>query len=348
MAVCAFVSFRLGLTDGVSVVAASWRQCFEELGWETYTVAGEGPVDHTVPGLEIDAVQPPDRSLLVESLAEADLVVVENLLTIPLNLGASRVLSSVLRGRPAILHHHDPPWQRDRFAHIVELPPDDPAWHHVTINNFTRTEFSDRGLNSTTIYNGFDTTEKPGDREATRLALGLDRSTVLVVHPVRAIARKNIPAAIAMTEALGGSYWLPGPPEEDYEPTLHALLSQARCPVIRTTVPDLGPSTTMADVYAACDLVAFPSTWEGFGNPPIEAAIHHRLAAVGDYPASRELRMLGFEWFDPIDTDEIAAALDGDSTEILHSNRAVVDQHLSFEILSRRVKAMLQRAGLQR
>ena len=40
-----------------------------------------------------------------------------------------------LRGRPALLHHHDPPWQRDRFAHVTELPVDDPAWRwHVGLD----------------------------------------------------------------------------------------------------------------------------------------------------------------------------------------------------------------------
>jgi hypothetical protein len=33
MATCALISFRLGLTDGVSVVAGAWRRCLDELGW---------------------------------------------------------------------------------------------------------------------------------------------------------------------------------------------------------------------------------------------------------------------------------------------------------------------------
>ena len=38
------MSFRLGLTDGVSIVAESWRQALDDLGFDVVTVAGEGPV----------------------------------------------------------------------------------------------------------------------------------------------------------------------------------------------------------------------------------------------------------------------------------------------------------------
>ncbi len=113
MSTCAILSFRLGLTDGVSVVAALWQAALDELGFDTRTVAGEGPVDVIVPGLAIEAEQPPTADEIAAALSGADLVVVENLGTIPLNLGASRVVNEVLAGRPAIFHHHDPPWQRD-------------------------------------------------------------------------------------------------------------------------------------------------------------------------------------------------------------------------------------------
>ena len=97
-------------------------------------MAGEGPVDRLVPGLAIDAAAPPSVDEVVDALVDVDLVVVENLLTIPLNLPASRVVAAALRGRPALLHHHDPPWHRARFAHVTELPADDPSWRHVAIS----------------------------------------------------------------------------------------------------------------------------------------------------------------------------------------------------------------------
>ena len=157
MSTCAIVSFRLGGTDGVSIVADAWSRSLVDLGFRILTVAGEGPVDHLVPGLAIGAEAPPTADELADALAGADLVVVENLCTIPLNLPAARVTAEVLAGRPAVLHHHDPPWQRQRFAHITELPAVDPAWRHACINQRTRGELAERGIEAVTIYNGFAT-----------------------------------------------------------------------------------------------------------------------------------------------------------------------------------------------
>ena len=59
MPVCAIVSFRLGLSDGVSIIAAGWQRALTDLGFDVTTVAGEGPVDRLLPGLAIGATEPP-------------------------------------------------------------------------------------------------------------------------------------------------------------------------------------------------------------------------------------------------------------------------------------------------
>lgn len=339
MARCAIVSFRLGHTDGVSVVAATWQRALSEIGFTVRTVAGAGTVDALVPGLAIDDDTPPDRDALRRALADVDLVVVENLLTIPMNLRASQAVADELRGRPALLHHHDPPWQRERYAHITELPPDDPAWRHVTINRHTEKEMATRGIHAVTIYNGFDVDEPRADRSVARHAIGFAPDERVVVHPVRAIERKNVPLALAIAEALGATYWLSGPIEEDYGPTLSRVLADARTRVLHRHHDD------RAELYAAADLVAFPSTWEGFGNPPIEAAIHRRPVVVGDYPVAAELRALGFHWFGVDDVDAIARFLESPDESALDENERLAREHFSFAAMRDQLRALLEGAG---
>ena len=138
--ILAVVSYRLGGQDGVSVEAAKWAWAFAQLGFDVTTVAGSGQADTLLPGLAIDAVVPDVaalRSQVEGALAVADLVLVENLCSLPLNPVAGDVVAAALRGRPAVLRHHDLPWQRPRFAHLGP-PPTDPQWRQVCINARSR------------------------------------------------------------------------------------------------------------------------------------------------------------------------------------------------------------------
>ena len=347
MPTCSIISFRLGGTDGVSVVARLWQQILNNLGFSTYTIAGAGTPDVLLPKLAIGANSPPDPAELNSALANSDLTLVENIGSIPLNLPASLSLLEVLKGRPAIMHHHDPPWQREHWGHITELPGDDPAWQHVAINDLTQTQMVARGFAATRIYNPFNTNSPPGDRAATRKQLAVSEAELLVVHPVRAIRRKNILAALNLTEQLGGTYWLPGSAEDDYGPMLTEILSSANCRVLAPSLASGSqpPKLPSPAIYAAADLVAYPSWWEGFGNPPIEAAIHQRPAVVGDYPVAQELRRLGFHWFYPWQNSDIADFLATPNQQLLAHNRALVEQHFSIPVIQAQVKQLLADAG---
>jgi glycosyltransferase involved in cell wall biosynthesis len=256
-----------------------------------------------------------------------------------MNLPASRVVARVLRGRPSLLHHHDPPWQRTRFRHVTELPPADPAWRHVTINELTRREMAERGIAAVCIHNGFDPDPPTGDRARTRRRMGVDDDETLLLHPVRAIERKRVPAAVALATALDATYWLLGDAEDDYAEELESVLAAASCRVIR------GGGCSTSDAYAACDAVVFPSSWEGFGNPPVEAAAHRRPAAVADYPVAAELRALGFRWFPAHDPVPLAGFLASPDPALLDHNQAVVRDQLSLDVMTSRIGALLDREG---
>ena len=267
------------------------------------------------------------------------MVVVENVCSLPFNLPAIDAIAEWRRAGPTVLHHHDLGWQRDQFRDWTG-PPTDDAWMHVTINDMSRDELRARGIQATTMRNRF-AMQPRGDRTTGRLAAGVDGDQLLVLQPTRAIARKNVPAALALAERVGAAFWLPGPAEEGYGRTLDALITAH--PHTRIVRGDQG--VTIDDAYAACDLVAFPSTWEGFGNATVESAVHRKPLAIADYRVARELRAFGFRWFDHEDVAAIAAFLAEPDEELLDHNAAIARRHFDLAELPADVATLIQRAG---
>jgi glycosyltransferase involved in cell wall biosynthesis len=340
----AIVSFRLGGPDGVSIEAAKWAEALQSLGFDVVTVAGEGPVDRSVPGLAIDALDAPGRGEVERALDGAALVVVENLCSLPLNPAATEAVVRARRSRATVLHHHDLPWQRVRFEHVEGWPADDPQWAHVTINDLSRRQLEKRGIHATLVPNAFDTDARPGDRAATRQRLDVRPDERLLLHPTRAILRKNVPAALEFAARIGATYWLLGPADDGYGPVLAGLLREATVRTIHGW-PLAARAGSVADAYAACDAVVFPSSWEGFGNPTIESAIHRRPLAVHPYPVIAELAAYGFEWFPVDDHAPLAEFLAQPDPGLLERNHDLARRHFSLPALERRLAALLEARG---
>ncbi|HEV3212725.1 MAG TPA: hypothetical protein VGZ03_04940 [Acidimicrobiales bacterium] len=336
MARIAVVSFRLGMADGVSVEAAKWGWALRQLGHEVTTVAGEGIADVVVPGLELAATAPPQPHELAAALAHADCVVVENVCSLPLNPAAADAVAAELRGRPAILHHHDLPWQRPRFAHH-EGPPTDTRWRHVTINELSAGELAPRGIDATVVPNHFDLDPPVGNRAAMRAAIGVRAGALLVVHPVRAIPRKNVGGALRLAEQLGAVYWLVGGPEDGFGPELDRILGTSRTGA-RLGVPE---GFTMADVYAAGDVVVLSSTWEGFGNAAIESVAFRRPLARRSYPVMAEIERHGLRFFDLEAVEELRAFVEHPDDALLDANLAAARVAYDLSLLPPRLETVL-------
>ena len=146
-----------------------------------------------------------------------------------------------------------------------------------------------------------------------------------------------------MAEAGGGNDGRGGAGEDGDGAARDGEVAAAACPVIHA------PVGTQGDIYAAADLIVFPSTWEGFGNPPVEAALYRRPVVVGNYPVATELRGLGFRWFTHDDLDPVASWLGGHDQArrdgLLDYNRGVAVRQLSLERMARRLESLLDGAG---
>ena len=329
------VSYRLGLSDGVSIESAKWCWALRELGHTVLTVAGEGDADVLVDGLALGSTAPPNTDALREAFMGADWVIAENICSLPINSRASAAVAEILQGRPAILHHHDLPWQRP--GGDAGAVPTDREWRHVTINQLSLEQLRARGIDAVEVPNHFDLDPVPGNRAAMRQAIGVRDSATLVVHPVRAIPRKNCSAALRLAERLGAIYWLVGDAEDGYDDALDRILHFARTGV-RQGAPE---GFTMADVYAAADIVVLSSTWEGFGNAAIESVAHRRPLARSRYPVMAEIERHGLRYFDLDAIEALEKFVERPDEELLDENVAAARAAYDISLLPGRLESVL-------
>jgi mannosylglucosylglycerate synthase len=356
--VAVLLSYRLGGADGVSVEARKWEWALRSLGFETRRVAGEledgGRRDDTpLPFLRIgaDVSVSADFDALDAAIAGADVVVVENLLSLPVNASAATGAAAVLARFPGriVLHHHDLPWERPELTPAPGLPPPLPGALHVTISDHARATLAERGIEAVTIRNAFDPEPAPGDRDGTRRRLGLGEDEQVVVQPTRAIPRKGIRAGLGLAAQLADAnpsvstrYWLTGPDEDGYGPEVERILAGATVPVTR------GRTERVADVYAAADLVVMPSSWEGFGNPVAEAMLAERPVACAPYPVLSELLALGVEVLPIGDALAVASFVEHPDLEVLRRNHQIVGRELSLARLPGRLAQVFAQVGWDR
>jgi mannosylglucosylglycerate synthase len=313
------VSFRLGGDDGVSVEARKWTWALRELGFDCRRVAGlieddAAPDDIVIPGLAISPTEPLDDDTVRRALDGADLVIVDNVCSLPLNVDAARAVAGVAHDHPGrvCFRHHDLPWQRRNLQHLeAEFPPRVPGALHATINLRSRREMHALGYaDAVTIHNYFDLDPPPCDRTATRKQFGFLDDDFVLFQPARAIERKNVPGALRFAQELHGlvpnlplRLWVSGPAEDGYAPVFERIVERASIPIT------VGRAPTAGDAYTASDLVVFPSTWEGFGNPVVESIAYRRACAAYPYPVLAEIVAAGVRVLSTQQPDAVARFL---------------------------------------
>lgn len=371
-----FVSTRFAGTDGVSLETEKWANVFELNGFACHYLAGEldRPSERSLLVEEAHFLHPTVREIYRECFGtrvrkpvmteqiqrtkehlkshlydfirrfQIGLLVVENALSIPLNIPLGLALAEVISetGISTIGHHHDFFWERKQFLVNcvweylnMSFPPHLPFIHHVVINSSASNQLSTRtGISATLIPNVMDFENPPDAPDSyasdVRQAFGVANDQLFFLQPTRIVQRKGIEHAIELVSRLGLKAKLVishscGDEGYDYlerimeysaimkVDTLHA------CNVVgdeRGATPDGRKIYTLSDVYPHADLVTYPSDFEGFGNAFLEAIYYRRPIVVNAYSVySTDIKPKGFKVIE----------LDGYVTaEALHQTREVL------------------------
>ncbi|HMQ54165.1 MAG TPA: glycosyltransferase family 4 protein [Anaerolineae bacterium] len=408
-----FISTRLNGTDGVSLEVEKWATVLKRMGNECYYCAGElggytaggtlipqlhfdhqsiinfsqnafGEGQHKVDAGQLvddiyemaDEIRAPLRAFIRTN--RLDLIVVENALTIPMNLPLGVTLTGLIAelGIDTIAHHHDFFWERQRYQSnsILDLldtafPAKLPTIQHVTINSIAQTRLKQRrDIDSEVIPNVHDfATPPPGIDEYTRdfrQVLGLKEGDLFILQPTRVIQRKGIEMALELVHHLdipnkqlfithqahdeGLEYWRwlkreAGMMRVDIRLVDHLIGT------VRERV-DGHKIYSLWDAYPHADLVTYPSTHEGFGNALLEAIYFHRLTVVNRYPVyNADIGPLGFEFIELdgfVDQQAVAQTeqllTNADQVKVMtQKNYQLALEHFSLEVLERKLKEII-------
>ncbi|MCG6918228.1 MAG: glycosyltransferase family 4 protein [Deltaproteobacteria bacterium] len=406
-----FVSTRFAGTDGVTLEANKWAEVLEKAGQDCFWFAGELDKDpqksfHVAEGHFLDEQNTRInasvfgkklrkasvtekihalRALLKVNIYEfieqfnIDLIIAENVLTIPLHIPFGIALTEVMAETqiPTIAHHHDFYWERIRFAlNAVEdylhmaFPPCLPNIEHVVINSSAQEELAHRtGLSSTVIPNVLDFENPPvADWEQTRdfrESIGLTPEDVIILQPTRIVQRKGIEHAVDLVggladpryklvisheagdEGLEYAEWL-----KDYANRqgveLFLISTHVRDPWTKPGVNE--KRYTLWDVYPHADFITYPSLYEGFGNAFLEAVYFKKPLLINRYAIFvKDIEPKGFDlvvmdgYLSKKEIDRVRKILEDEASrqQMVDRNYEIASRHFSYEYLRRRLNFLL-------
>lgn len=408
-----FIATRLNGTDGVSLEVEKWAQVLQRLNHEIFYCAGElggyASQGTLIPKLHfahqsifhlsqkafesgdlIDAEQVCDEIYLTADEIRAplrefirknklDMIIVQNALTIPMNLPLGVSLTGLIAelGVDTIAHHHDFYWERQRYQTntILDLldttfPAKLPSIQHVTINTIAQQRLkARRGIDSIVIPNVLDFAADPPRIDEYskdfRQAVGMKNTEPFILQPTRVVRRKGVEMAIELVHRLG----LPEPRlfithRADDEGLSYWLWLKREATVMGVQIELIDHMVkpqrskinghkvySLWDAYLKADLVTYPSAYEGFGNALLEAIYTGRLTVVNRYPVyNADIKPLGFEFieldgFVDVASVERTRQLLADPEEakrMADHNFAIAREYFSLEVLERLLGEVLE------
>lgn len=231
---------------------------------------------------------------------DIDVLLAQQALAIPMQLPLGVALARIAgAGMPTVAHHHDFVWERERFYPngvdsllAAAFPPVAPEVRHVVINSIAQDELARRtGAQAVVVPNvmDFENPPDPGDGAAFRSYAGVDAGDIVLLQATRIIPRKSIELTLELAARLDDRSVkvIATHPDLDegaeYAEFLVRLAGDLGVDYRMASVGDPG-QPSLADAYAAADLVTYPSRIEGFGNALLEAIYFGCAVLVNRYP----------------------------------------------------------------
>jgi len=409
------VSTRFKGTDGVSLETEKWVEVLERMRFNCFFFAGESdrpkektllePLAHylhpDILDLHKDFYGKKTRSItktdkihelrvlyktrLYEFIHKfnIDLLIVENAISIPVNIPLGLAITEFISETniPAIGHHHDFFWERERFMvncvndYInMAFPPSLNSLYHVVINTEARKMLSYRkGLASLVIPNVFNYDREPPGidhyNKDIRKALGLAPDDIIFLQPTRIVQRKGIESAIEVIHRLKNpkiKLVITHSAKDEGKDYYNRVLSYAEImnvpivinPAIFSDKRGRGKNGekiySIWDIYPHADFVTYPSSYEGFGNAFLEAIFFRKPLLVNRYSIyQQDIEPIGFDVVamnnfvsDQVVT-RIQKLLDSPSMQdtMVEKNYHLASRFFSYEVLEQKLKTILMNFG---
>lgn len=407
-----FIATRLKGTDGVTLEVEKWSKVLRRLGHEIFYCAGELG-GYAKDGMLIPALHFADQTIQAlskrafsenpeqdgEKIADEiytradelraplrlfirsnhlDLIIVQNALTIPMNLPLGVCLTGLIAelGINTIAHHHDFYWERQKYQTnaILDLldtafPAKLPNILHVTINSIAQARLkARRGIDSIVIPNVLDfATPPPGIDDYNwdfRENLGLSPGDLFILQPTRVVQRKGIELAIELVRDLelrNPSLFISHRADDEGITYWRWLKREAAVMGVHIALIDHMVSAergkmnshkiySLWDAYPHADLITFPSLYEGFGNALLEAVYFRKLTVVNRYPVyNADIKPLGFQFIeldgfvDEKAVQETRRLLKDKEqvSRIAENNYQLGQEHFSFQVLEEKLTQLL-------
>ncbi|KAA0257325.1 glycosyltransferase family 4 protein [Deferribacter autotrophicus] len=311
---------------------------------------------------------------------DIDLLIPENALTIPMNIPLGLALTEFIAETcfPTIAHHHDFYWERTRFLiNSVKdyldraFPPDLKSIQHVVINSLASEQLSLRkGISNVVIPNVFDfsnSAKKINDKicHQIRELAGLENDDLFVLQPTRIVPRKWIERAVEIVHLMklknpklvishakgdeGDVYYVR---VKNYAKILGVEIVGLDEHIGTERCVKNGKSIfTIKDAYQCCDIVTYPSGYEGFGNAFLETIYFKKPIIVNRYSIFiTDIEPYGFDVFkfDGFVTEdfieEVLETLNNKDKlhEMVEKNYEVAKKYFSFDVLEKKLLRLIE------